>query len=165
MKHHQEHGQAHAHQGHSQHHSPYRRLLVMMILSFLTMYILMYAMVDRLDNVYPSFNQAYMAALMASPMLGIELALMSSMYPNKKLNALLLLGSVLAGLLFFSLIRQQTAIADGQFLKSMIPHHSGAILMCREASLQDPEIKALCANIISGQQTEIEQMKGLLSKK
>jgi len=33
------------------------------------------------------------------------------------------------GLIFFTLVRQQAAITDKQFLKSMIPHHGAAILM------------------------------------
>jgi len=41
----------------------------------------------------------------------------------------------------------------------MIPHHGGALLMCREASISDPEIKALCESIKLSQQSEIEQMK------
>lgn len=46
----------------------------------------------------------------------------------------------------------------------MIPHHAGAILMY-EASISDAEIKRLCQEIISGQQTEIAQMKVMLGKK
>jgi len=68
-----EHAQHGSHTGRKGMHH-YRRLLVMMILSFMAMYILMYAMVDRLANVYPSFNQLYMAGLMTAAMLGIELA-------------------------------------------------------------------------------------------
>jgi uncharacterized protein (DUF305 family) len=45
----------------------------------------------------------------------------------------------------------------------MIPHHTGAILMCEQAPLQDSEIKALCKNIVSSQQSEIDQMKAKLS--
>lgn len=149
-------------QGHNGKH--YQRLAVMTVLSFISMYILMYAMVNRLENVYSSFNEFYMAGLMTAPMVVIELALMGAMYSNKTLNAILLVVSVLAGFGFFFLIRQQTAIPDTQFLRSMIPHHAGAILMCEQASLQDPETKTLCKSIVSGQQSEINQMKGLLSK-
>ncbi len=46
----------------------------------------------------------------------------------------------------------------------MIPHHSGAILMCREATISDPELKALCQEIIVGQQREIDQMTAKLSQ-
>lgn len=141
----------------------YGRLLTMVVLSFISMYVLMYAMVDSFANVYPNFNQFYMAGLMTAPMLIIELLLMGSMYPNKKLNTVLIVSGVLALGLFWMLIRQQTAINDTQFLKSMIPHHAGALLMCEKAPIQDAQIQALCRTIISGQQAEIDQMKTLLN--
>jgi uncharacterized protein (DUF305 family) len=46
----------------------------------------------------------------------------------------------------------------------MIPHHSGAILMCEQASIQDAEIQALCDSIIAGQQSEIDQMETILQR-
>lgn len=73
-------------------------------------------------------------------------------------------GSAVALVLCWFAIRDQVAIADTEFLKSMIPHHARAILMCEEARLQNPEIRKLCETIISGQQAEIEQMKALLQK-
>lgn len=148
----------------SMHHTHYVRLIAMIVLSFISMYILMYAMVDVFANVFPNLNQFYMAGLMASPMVLIELLLMSAMYPNKKWNALIMAASVIALIVFWVCIRQQAAISDKQFLKSMIPHHASAILMCEQASIQDPEIKELCRNIISGQQREIDQMKAKLNE-
>jgi hypothetical protein len=142
--------------GKGMHH--YRRLVVMLILSFIAMYILMYAMVDRFANVHPSFNQFYMAGLMTAAMLVIELAVMGGMYPNRKLNAALLAAGVVALGAFWFLIRQQTLIGDRQFLKSMIPHHAGAILMCNESPLEDAELRKLCRGIVLGQQQEIDQM-------
>ncbi len=142
----------------------YVRLIIMSVLSFLSMYILMYAMVAKFENVFPNFNQFYMARLMASPMVLIEVFLMSAMYPNKKWNALIIAVSVLALILFWLGIRQQAAISVKQFLKSMIPHHVGAILMCEKASIHDPEIKQLCREIISGQRREIDQMKAKLNE-
>ena len=65
------------------HDNHYVRLLTMIVLSFVSMYILMYAMVDRLENVYNSFNQLYMAGLMTAPMVVLELILMGGMYKNK----------------------------------------------------------------------------------
>lgn len=142
----------------------YTRLLSMAILSFISMYILMYAMVNSFDNVLNNFNQFYMAAIMTAPMVMIEMILMSAMYQNKRLNVLIITISVLALIIFFLFIRQQTAISDKQFLRSMIPHHAGAILMCEEAPIQDTEIKELCERIISSQQEEINQMKAILSE-
>ena len=140
----------------------YKKLLIMAVLSFMSMYILMYAMVNVLANAIPNINQFYMAGLMTAPMVIIEIALMSSMYMDKKLNTIIIAASSIVLLTFFVLIRQQSAVSDKQFLKSMIPHHASAILMCEKASLHDSEIKELCKAIISGQQAEIDQMKAKL---
>ena len=137
----------------------YKKLLIMAGLSFMSMYVLMYAMVNTFANAIPNINQFYMAGLMTAPMLIIEMVLMGSMYIDKKLNAIVIAISSILLIAFFVLIRQQSAVSDRQFLKSMIPHHSSAILMCEKSNLQDPEIKALCQSIISGQQDEIDQMK------
>jgi small-conductance mechanosensitive channel len=142
----------------------YLRLLLMTLLSFVSMYVLMYAMVDTFANVYPNFNQFYMAGLMTAPMVIIELILMGDMYHNKKLNAAIVVVGLIALVGFWFLIRQQTAISDRQFLKSMIPHHAGAILMCEEAVITDAEIKELCGSIITGQEAEIRQMKEKLNE-
>jgi uncharacterized protein (DUF305 family) len=151
----------HAAKANTQH---YRKLLLMAVLSFITMYILMYAMVNTFSNIFPNINQFYMAGLMASPMVIIELLLMGPMYMNKKLNMLLIASSTVLLIVFFILIRQQAAVGDRQFLRSMIPHHAGAILMCEEANITDPEIKKLCEEIKAGQQREIDQMKAKLSE-
>ena len=61
-------------------------------------------------------------------------------------------------------LRKQTAIGDDQFLRSMIPHHAGAILMCEEAPVSDPAVRELCRSIIASQQSEIAQMKAMLAR-
>ena len=137
----------------------YFPLFLMAALSFTVMYILMYAMVDTFNNAIPNLNQIYMAGLMEAPMVVIELLLMKGMYQNKKANAAIIACSVLVMVGFFLLMRQQAAINDKQFLKSMVPHHASAILMCKEAKLKDPEIQALCKEIIASQQKEIDQMR------
>jgi uncharacterized protein (DUF305 family) len=142
---------------------PYSRLLLMVVLSFVSMYVLMYAMVNTFANVYLNFNQLYMAGVMAAPMAIIELALMRGMYHDRRRNVLIVVASVVALIAFWVLIRQQAAIADRQFLRSMIPHHAGAILMCEKASMTDPGIKELCKTIISSQQSEIDLMKAKLN--
>jgi len=143
---------------------PYRGLLIMAALSLVSMYLLMYAMVNVIGNVYLSLNQFYMAALMTSPMIVMELVLMGAMYRNKKWNALIMTASVAAGLIAFVLIRQQAAISDKEFLRSMIPHHAGAILMCEQADLHEPQLQELCRGIVSGQQAEIDLMRAQLAE-
>ena len=139
-------------------------LLLMGAIHFLLMYALMYAMVDRFANVFMNLNQVYMAGIMTAPMLILEVALMGSMYANKRALAILAGASLLVFTLFFFFIRQQTAIGDREFLQSMIPHHGGAILMCTQAPIEDPEVLDLCGQIIASQQAEIDQMKQILER-
>ena len=153
------HGMKNMHGGH------YLRLTLMMAGSFVAMYLLMYAMVNVAANAVPNLNQVYMAGLMAAPMLILELLLMGHMYPSRRLNTVLVAGGVIALALCWWAIRAQAAIGDRQFLRSMIPHHAGAILMCRQASLRDPELRDLCARIITSQQAEIDQMRAKLRGK
>ena len=89
---------------------------------------------------------------------------MRHMFPSKGANAVLLAGSVVVFLGNFALIRTQTTIGDTAFLRSMIPHHSGAILMCQQASIDDPQVKQLCASIVKSQREEIDEMKSILRR-
>jgi DUF305 family protein family protein len=141
----------------------YFHLAVMATVSFLVMYGLMYAMVDTFSNVFPNLNQLYMAGLMTAAMVIIELLVMRSMYPDKKANLAIMGASTIALVAFWFAIRAQTGITDRQFLKSMVPHHGGAILMCDEAELSDPELQSLCTSIRGSQQREIDFMKNKLA--
>lgn len=150
--------------GHGGRSGPYARLGGMVLLSFLAMYALMYAMVDRFANVLGNLNQVYMAGLMTTSMVIIELSLMWSMYQSRRLNLALMSISAFLLATFWLLIRTQAGIQDEQFLRSMIPHHAGAILMCEQGSLREPEIEKLCSTIVSSQRAEIDLMKALLQK-
>lgn len=105
-----------------------------------------------------------MVAIMTAPMLILEVLLMGSIYENKTVLNILLAISAVTLIVFFFFIRQQTFIYDKQFLRSMIPHHAGAILMCNKAPLEDTEIKELCKSIVESQQSEIDQMETILSR-
>ncbi|WP_412026465.1 DUF305 domain-containing protein [Deinococcus yunweiensis] len=164
MTHHRSTAQPGAQSNHTGAHRPYLRFGTMIALSFGAMYILMYAMVNVIGNVFNNINQVYMAGLMTAPMVIFELALMGRMYPNKRANVALLAASVLALVAFWGAIRTQSAVGDVQFVRSMIPHHSGAILMCEQASLRDAELVRLCDTIVQGQQAEITEMKAILQR-
>ena len=144
--------------------SHYRRLLLMSALSFIAMYVLMYAMVNALANVHHNLNQLYMAGLMTAAMVLIELLVMSAMYQNRRLNVMIAAAGLVALTACWLFIRRQNAIGDRQFLNSMIPHHAAAILMCRQASVRDPEIRGICRNIVASQEAEIDQMKSILRR-
>ena len=142
----------------------YSRFAWMLALSFVAMYVLMYAMVDRLGNAVPNINQFYMAGLMTAPMAILEIALMGRMYPDKRKNiTIVLLGAVVLAACWFG-IRAQAGVGDRQFLKSMIPHHAGAILMCEQAKLTTPDVRVLCEGIVKAQEDEIAQMRALLAR-
>lgn len=145
-------------------HNMYRKLAIMSFLSFIAMYILMFSMINTIGNFINNINMAYMAGLMVAPMIVFELGVMWAMYKNKTLNYLIIAGTIVAGLLLFLFIRQQTLVGDRQFLRSMIPHHSSAILMCRQSTISDPEIQQLCQEIIESQQQEIDQMNAIMER-
>ena len=105
-----------------------------------------------------------MAVLMTAPMVIFEITLMRSMFKKNKLNILIIAVSIVVLVASFAFIREQTAVNDEQFIMSMIPHHSSAILMCEQATIQDPELKELCEAILANQQAEIEQMKEILAR-
>jgi uncharacterized protein (DUF305 family) len=140
----------------------YPRLYVMVVFSFVAMYALMFAMVDEPNNLFNSLNQVYMAGLMTAAMVIIELVVMRAMYHDRTRNSILFAVSALALAGCWFLIRQLGGFGDRHFLRSMSPHHAGAVLMCREAPIDDAEIRRLCLNIISSQQREIEFMKAKL---
>lgn len=163
MEEHPRHGQAQKSETRSSH-TAYWRLGAMVAISFVVMYVLMYAMVNSFSNVYNNFNQVYMAGLMSAPMALIELALMRSMYANRQINSVVIAASVMVAVVFYILIRQQVGITRDQFLRSMIPHHAGAILMCQQGPTKEPEVQELCQSIIKSQEREIRQMKALLHR-
>ena len=154
----------HSHKAHKaqETHSHYRMLALNLAISTAVMYLAMFAMIDGWGEFYNNLNMFYMALLMAAPMGVLMLLLMPTMYENRRLNALIHAGLIGAFVLAFLGIRYQEPIGDAQFLRSMIPHHSGAILMCREASLENPQIVTLCEQIKDSQRREIDQMKQIL---
>ena len=149
---------------HNSHQMTYKKFILMIVLSFFAMYVLMYAMVDRFENAVPNINQIYMAGLMTAGMVVIEMLLMGKMYRSRKINLTIVLVGIVALSAFWFGIRKQTAVSDRQFLKSMIPHHAAAVLMVKEADLNDPEIQKLANEIIKAQEKEIAFMKRKLKE-
>lgn len=142
----------------------YFGLIPMLATHFIIMFAVMYTMVDRWEDVFINLNQFYMTMMMVIPMNVVMLLLMNSMYPNKSLNWLISGVSILAFATFFYFMRAQSFVGNEQFLKSMIPHHSGAILMCEKAQLTDPEILKFCDVVVKTQNEEIATMKSMLKK-
>ena len=134
-----------------------------LLVSTVIMYFVMFTMIWSLGDLFNNLNTVYMALMMAMPMGVLMLLMMGMMYRNRRRNAVLYATFALIFALSFYAMRDQSLVGDRQFLRSMIPHHSGAVLMCRRASIEDPEIRALCTQIIASQTQEIEQMKRMLA--
>lgn len=141
---------------------PYINLLIALSISYVVMFALMFSRVNEFSNLFLSLNQVYMAGLMIAAMLIIMLTAMGSMYQNKKLNiALLIVGTAMI-VMFWTFLRAQTGVGNQQFLRSMIPHHAAAILVCQQSSLTNPRIQELCTEIVKTQKEEIRIMKILM---
>ena len=141
--------------------SNYVMLALSSLVMLTMMYLLMFTMIFSLGEFIQNINFFNMAVMMATPMTVMMPLIMPSMYPDRKLNLAIYAGCALLFVLSFAGIRSQAMVGNSQFLRSMIPHHSGAILMCEQAAITDPEIKSLCGRIIKSQAEEIDQMKAI----
>ena len=145
----------------------YLMLGLNLAVSLIIMYLVMFTMIWRFGDFFNNVNMFYMALMMATPMGILMLLMMRMMYPNKKLNMLLYALFAVVFILAFWSIRAQGLVGDRQFVRAMIPHHSGAILMCNRASIRDPEIRDLCFSpdgIVESQEREIGLMKAFLAR-
>lgn len=103
-----------------------------------------------------------MALLMGGAMAIVMLLFMLGMYKNTKVNAAILIGSLLlmAGSLF--LMRSQTTVQDTSYMKAMVPHHSIAIMTSERAEIEDLRVRKLANEIIVAQRKEIKEMQWLI---
>ena len=140
----------------------YLRFAAMIATSVLVMYGLKYTNTYALDHVLFSETRTYMALLMGGAMAIVMLLFMLGMYRNTKVNAAIVIGSLLlmAGSLF--LVRSQTTVQDASYMKAMIPHHSIAILTSERAEIEDLRVRRLANQIIIAQRKEIKEMQWLL---
>jgi uncharacterized protein (DUF305 family) len=142
----------------------YLVLALNLLISAVIMYFVMFTMIWSTRDFFNNLNTLYMALMMVTPMGILMLLMMSMMYADRKMNLILHIGFAVIFVLALIGMRAQSGIGDRQFLRSMIPHHSGAVLMCREAQIRDAEIKDLCGRIIRSQTGEIEEMKRIMAR-
>jgi len=141
----------------------YARLGIALAISLVLMFLLTMSMVDVWDHFMLNESNFYMVVIMVAPMGIVMLLVMWGMFPNRTLNFALLgaFAVLFVGALWLG--RSEAFIGDAGFLRSMIPHHSRAILVCQEVDLTDPEIIRLCDQIIEAQRSEIEQMQRIMA--
>ena len=152
-----------SHDGHGKA-TAYRNFAIEMVIEFVIMYFVMYTMIDTVNHLYFNVNNVYMTLMMLAPMALVMLLSMRAMFPAQKWNMAIGAAAVLVFGLSYAAMRMQAGVDDRQFLRSMIPHHSGAILMCEQASVTDSEIIALCRGIVESQTAEIAKMQALLAQ-
>ncbi|WP_066625542.1 DUF305 domain-containing protein [Brevundimonas vesicularis] len=151
-------------QEHQQGKNLYKSFFIEIGIDFVIMFLVMYTMIASLDHFYLNLNNVYMTLMMVAPMGLLMLGFMRGMYPSGKVNLAIAAGAVVIFLFAFWGMRTQAFVGDHEFLRSMIPHHSGAVLMCEQAKLSDPRIVSLCDDIVRSQREEIAQMKALLAE-
>lgn len=142
----------------------YKTFGITMLVSFFIMYIVMFLNIDKVEHYHTSTTRIYMALLMVAPMAVVMMLTMGKMYPNKKTNAIIILAGVLVFILVLVGLRTQTPIGDIQYMKAMIPHHSSAIMVSKQANIKDPEVKKLSQQIIQSQEKEIAEMEAKIKE-
>ena len=144
--------------------SHYRKLALTLSINAVLMFFITYAMIDTVDHFHVNINRVYMSLMMVAPMAMLMLFVMRSMYTDATLNSILYAVFAVLFMASFALAWTQTPVGNEQFLRSMIPHHSSAILMCEQSAITDREILTLCEEIVKAQKEEIAQMKNILER-
>jgi len=137
----------------------YRRFAAMIVTSTIVMFGLMYLNTYALDHVEYSQTRMWMALVMGATMAVIMIGFMWSMYPDKRINAGIVAGSILLFAVALWLVRSQATVGDVSYMRAMIPHHSIAIMTSERAHIRDPEVRKLADRIIDAQVREIAEMK------
>lgn len=152
------------HSGHGSSGKMYLKFGIILLVSLGLMWVLSMSMVRSIDHFYFNLSNFWMALLMVSAMAIVMVVGMWAMFKNTKANIAMLVGFAVLFVGVFALGRTETFVGNEQFLKSMIPHHSRAILVCQESNITDPEIVELCEEIVQTQQEEISQMQTILDR-
>lgn len=140
----------------------YGKFAAMIATSTGVMFGLMYLNTYSTEHIFFSETRFYMAFVMGAVMAVIMLLFMLNMYKNWKVNAGILITSVIvfAGALW--LVRSQETVEDVSYMKAMIPHHSIAILTSERANISDPRVRKLADGILETQKREIAEMEMLI---
>lgn len=142
----------------------YVRLAIALVASLVVMFGLSFLQTRTWSHLLPNFSNFYISLTMIGAMGLIMLVVMWPMFESRKVNAGLAVTFVAVLACGVGLARTETFVGDEEFLRSMIPHHSRAVLVCQEAQITDPEIVELCDQIVSSQLEEIEQMQDILRR-
>jgi hypothetical protein len=141
----------------------YLRFAAMIATSVVVMYGLTYLNAYALSHVWFSQTRMWMALIMGAAMAIIMLGYMLRMYPDRRANIAIVLGSAILFAASLWLVRSQETVYDLAYMKAMIPHHSIAILTSERAHIRDPRVRKLADGIIEAQVREIAEMEKLIA--
>ena len=142
----------------------YIKYFAMILTSSVLMYGIMYLNTYEWAHVYFSETRLYMTLLSTSVMAVVMLLFMLDMLNDKRMNAGIILGSILIFVISFFLMRNQTTIDDVDYMEQMIPHHSIALLTSENAKIKDERVRKLADGIIEAQKREIKEMEDLIKE-
>jgi cytochrome c oxidase subunit IV len=140
----------------------YLRFGAMVLTAMVIMYAVMFMASWEWGHVRWSVSRFFMALTMGGTMGVVMLAWMLNMYRNAKLNAAVVAVSLLLLVGGVVLDRTQATIQDNDFMTSMIPHHSMAILRAERSNLADARVCELAVEISEAQRREILEMEWLM---
>ncbi len=141
-------------------------MIIMFIGSFIVQYFIMPPiMVSNYMYVTNNIGKAYLAGIMGTLMVIIEIMMRDHQYHVLSLNLYAILFALLAALIYA--YRKQAAINDKQYLEGMIEHHSMALFTSNEIlkKTDNYDVTKLAKNIISQQSDELRVMRDLLKEK
>lgn len=142
-------------------------LIMMIVISVILSYFLTMTIILR-RNATHHRNKLFQSLLMGAWMGVIMIVLMA--ITEKKLSkeyAVILMILILAVAILSYWIRQQKTIDQDQFMLGMIEHHQMAIDMAKlvKPKVTDSRLKKIVSDIISSQQSEIDHMYQILTKR
>jgi len=138
------------------------RFAAMILTSTVIMFFLMYQLVYSWDHALFSLTRLISSLVMGCVMTAVMLGFMWRMYQPEIAKIAVLVVAIVLGAALLVVNRSQALIADTDFMKAMIPHHSIAINNARRADIRDPRVRYLADRITRDQVKEIAEMKMLI---
>ena len=104
----------------------------------------------------------YVTTLMILSMIPVMMGFMWGMYERKRTNYAWLAFAAIGFAIVVYVERSQVFVQDASWMRSMIPHHSIAILTSERADIDDGRVRKLAEEIIRAQRRETAEMEWLL---
>ncbi|WP_254186888.1 DUF305 domain-containing protein [Micromonospora sp. WMMB482] len=117
--------------------SNYIRFGLVLLISLAVMFVLTLSQIRRWSDFFLNLSNFYTSVIMVAVMGVIMMGVMHQMFTDRRLNIVLyaVLGALFVG--GFAAVRTEPFVGNENFLRSMITHHSRAVLVCQESDITD----------------------------